>query len=125
VDLRLRGMSWRDISVRYGIGPEIYYVPVAVAPGPPYGRAYGHYKKKSRKDWHTIVLSDADVVNLVQLRFISDYYRVPPERVMELRGGRRDFVTVHAEVSGRRPGRERDDDRKESNGRGQGNGRTR
>ena len=50
VDMRLRGMSWWDISVRYGIGPEVYYVPVAVAPGPPYGKAWGHYKK-SRKHW--------------------------------------------------------------------------
>jgi hypothetical protein len=99
VDLRMRGMSWWDISVRYGIGPEVYYVPVAVIPGPPYGKAWGHYKKKHRKHWNTIVLDDDDVVNLVQVRFISDYYRIPPERVFEVRVQHPDIVAVNYEVS--------------------------
>ena len=122
VDLRLGGLSWWDISVRYGIGPEVYYVPVTVAPGPPYGRAYGHYKKP-RTQWNTIVLSDDDVVNLVHVRFLSDYYHVPPERVIEVRGRQRDFVAVHHEVSGRGSGGGRDDDDRGSNGRGQGKGK--
>jgi hypothetical protein len=95
--------------VRLGVSPEVYYIPVAVAPGPPYGRALGHYKKKHRKEWRAIVLTDADVVNLVELRFLSEHYRVAPERIIELRGRDRDFVTIHAEVRGRRDadGRER------------------
>jgi hypothetical protein len=101
VDMRLRGTSWWDISVRFGLSPEVYYVPVAVvSPGPPYGRALGHYKKKHRKEWKTIVLSDADVVNMVQLRFISEHYRVAPERVIEMRGRKHDFVAIHADVRG-------------------------
>ena len=75
VNMRLRGHSWWDISVRFGLAPEVYYVPVAVTPGPPYGRALGHYKKKGRQQWKTIVLSDADIVNLVELRFLSEHYR--------------------------------------------------
>jgi hypothetical protein len=122
VDLRLRGLSWWDISVRYGMGPDVYYVPVAVAPGPPYGRAYGHYKKP-RKHWNTIVLSDDDVVNLVHVRFLSDYYRVPPERVMEVRGRQRDFVAVHYEVSGRGSKGGHDDRGGDSKGQGNGKGK--
>ena len=99
VDLRLRGDSWWDISVRFGLGAEVFYVPVAVTPGPPYGRAYGYYKKP-RRQWNTIVLTDDDIVNLVELRFLSEYYGVPPERVIEVRGRHGDFVAVHAEVSG-------------------------
>jgi len=99
VDLRLRGLSWWDISVRYHLGADAYYVPVGKTPGPPYGKAYGYYKKP-RTQWKTIVLADADVVNLVELRFLSDYYHVPPERVIELRGSHGDFVAVQHEVSG-------------------------
>jgi len=120
VDMRLRGMSWWDISVRYGIGPEVYYVPVAVSPGPPYGKAYGHYKKKSRKQWNTIVLSDDDVVNLVYLRFASDYYRVPAERIIERRGNQPDVVMIHTEMSRPRSGGGRNDDDRGSKGRGRG-----
>ena len=126
VDMRLRGDSWWDISVRLGVSPEVYYVPVAVVSGPPYGRALGHYKKKHRKEWRTIVLTDADVVNLVELRFLSEHYRVAPERIIELRGSDRDFVAIHAQVRG---GKDRGDDRPskdddkrsgKSNGRGRG-----
>jgi hypothetical protein len=74
VDLRLRGKSWWDISVQFGLGPEVYYVPVNVVPGPPYGKAYGYYKKP-RNQWRTIVLSDADLLNLVNLR-LSDYHHL-------------------------------------------------
>ena len=123
VDLRLRGDSWWEISVRFGIEPEVYYVPVAVTPGPPYGKAYGHYKKP-RNRWNTIVLADADIVNLVQLRFLSDHYRVPPERIIELRRDQRDFVAIHVEVSGRRSAGAKHDHRgSNGNGRGRGRGR--
>jgi len=129
VEMRLRGDSWWNISVRLGLSPEVYYVPVAVTPGPPYGRALGHYKKKHRKEWRAIVLNDADIVNLVELRFLSEHYRVAPERVIELRGHDRDFVAVHADLRGHNsPGksqRDRDDDRDDRSGNGRGNGRGR
>ena len=128
VNMRLRGHSWWDISVRFGLAPEVYYVPVAVTPGPPYGRALGHYKKKGRQQWKTIVLSDADIVNLVELRFLSEHYRVAPERIIDLRGQNRDFVSVHSEVrgqkdhGGKRTAQDDNDDRGQSgNGRGKGN----
>src|SRR5262245_65852607 len=36
VDMRLHGASWWDISVRYGLGPDVYHVPVSVVHlGPP------------------------------------------------------------------------------------------
>ena len=122
VDMRLRGGSWWDISVRYGLGAEAYYVPVVVRSGPPYGRAYGHYKKP-RNQWNTIVLTDADIVNLVELRFISEHYHVAPEHVVELRERDVDFVEIHADVSGHRVARrehDNDDDQGENHGHGRG-----
>jgi len=120
VDMRLRGDSWWDISVRLGVSPEVYYVPVAVVSGPPYGRALGHYKKKHRKEWRTIVLTDADVVNLVELRFLSEHYHVAPERIIELRGKDRDFVAINYEVRGRG----KDSDRRDNeDGNSRGNGK--
>jgi hypothetical protein len=105
VDLRGRGYSWWDISVRYRLGAETYYVPVAGNPGPPFGRAYGFYKNKPRDQWNTIVLADADIINLVHLRFLTDYYRVSPQRVMEVRGRTGDVVAVQREIAGNGRGR--------------------
>jgi hypothetical protein len=117
VDMRLRGASWWDISVRFGLGADVYYVPVAVRSGPPYGRAYGHYKKP-RKQWDTIALTDADMVNLVQLRFISEHYHIAPERVVEMRERNADFVSIHDNASGKRVAAARHEDRGGSDDRG-------
>jgi hypothetical protein len=127
VDMRLHGDSWWDISVRYGLGADVYYVPVEVHSGPPYGRAYGHYKKP-RKQWNTIVLTDGDIVNLVELRFMSEHYHVAPERIVELRERDVDFVTIHGDVSGHhvaaaRHDRDNDNDQGENRGNGRGRGK--
>ncbi|PIP08618.1 MAG: hypothetical protein COX51_03540 [Syntrophobacteraceae bacterium CG23_combo_of_CG06-09_8_20_14_all_50_8] len=104
VDLRLRGMSWMDITFHYGLSPEIYYVPLRVAPGPPYGRAYGYYKKWPRKKWRKVRLGDDDVVNLVNLKFASEHYGYSPEKVIKMRSGGRNFVEINEEIKrGREP----------------------
>jgi hypothetical protein len=98
IDLRVRQrMSWLDITFHYGLTPEIYYVPVKRV-GPPYGNAYGHYKKHG-KDYKKVVLADADVVNLVNLRFMSEYYGVAAEVVMDQRGRGERFVVINDHYS--------------------------
>jgi hypothetical protein len=100
IDLRLKGKSWLDITLHFGLSPEIFYVPVkeTVVIGPPYGKAYGYYKNKPKKEWKTIVLNDVDVVNLVNLRFISEHYGYAPEKVIKLRGEGKSFVVINDKV---------------------------
>jgi len=139
IDLRLRQrMSWLDITFHYGLTPEIFYVPVKRV-GPPYGKAYGHYKKHG-KDYRKVRLVDADVVNLVNLRFLSEYHGVAAEVVMDRRGKGERFVVIndhyykekgkkhHGDDKGK--GKDRDDkwDKKDKHDkddkhRGKGNGK--
>ena len=94
IDLRYRQrMSWLNITLHYGLTPEIYYVPVQRV-GPPYGNAYGHYKKHG-KDYRKVRLADSDVVNLVNLRFMSEYHGVAAEVVMDQRGRGERFVVMN------------------------------
>jgi len=65
-----------------GLSPEIYYVKFASDPGPPYGKAWGHYKKTPRKKWGKIKLADADIINLVNLKFLAEKYHCSPEKIM-------------------------------------------
>lgn len=97
IELRLGKMSWWDIGLRFGLNPEIFFVPVAgTRIGPPYGRAYGYYKRlRGQKHWGTIVLYDEEVVDLVNLRFISGHYGIPAERVMEMRSRGSSFLDIH------------------------------
>ncbi len=128
IDMRLAGRSWMDITLHFGLGPDIYYIPVSRDYGPPYGHAYGHFKHKHRKDWHKIRLADDDVVNLVNLRFMSEHYGRPADEVIRMRSGGRDFIGINEEFQrGRKDKEYREQDRRESRSReqqgGQGKGK--
>ena len=107
VDLRMQGQSWMDISMHYGLGPEPYYVPAKEIHGSPYERTYGHYTGKPRKDWKKIYLSDDDIVNLVNLRFITEHYGCEPPDVMRMRGEGKSFMAITDQVR-ENPRRHRD-----------------
>ncbi len=100
IDLRMSRMSWLDISLHFGLTPEIFFVPLTVEKvGPPYGKAYGYYKKyRPKKEWNKIVLSDSEVVDLVNLRFVSEYHRLAPSEVIKMRGQGKNFVNINAEI---------------------------
>lgn len=99
IDLRLRKQSWFQIALRFGLSPEIFFVPVGLERiGPPYGNAYGYYRKHGRGgNWGEAVLQDREIVDLVNLRFMSEYHGVPPEEIISRRGRGRTFVVIHDE----------------------------
>jgi hypothetical protein len=99
IDLRLGGRSWMDITLHYGLTAAIFYVPFSAAdPGPPYGKAWGYYKKRPRSKWGEIRLGNADIVNLVNLKFISGHYGYSPEQVVKMRGKGKNFVSINSEI---------------------------
>ena len=96
IDLRLSGRKWMDITLHFGLGPDIFYVPaspevvyvpVIVEQGPPYGKAHGHhhFKRKPKKECKRIVLRDEDVIDLVNLKLASERYHRSPEEVIKMR----------------------------------------
>jgi hypothetical protein len=109
-DLRLSGRSWMEITLKYGLSPEIYFVKFASDPGPPYGKAWGHYKKTPRKKWHQIQLGDHDIINLVQiqlgdhdiinlvnLKFLAEKHQCSPEKIVRLKKQGKSFANMHGE----------------------------
>lgn len=90
---RRAGIPWRDITtVNLRLDPSTFFVsiPSNVQLGPPYGRAYGYY----RKDPKTVVLSDVERVDLVQLKVVSKAYKIPPVKVIRLRQQGRSFNKI-------------------------------
>lgn len=92
IDLRKAGRSYAEITDLFQLSPAIYYVPIKSEPVPPFGKAYGHFKKQSKSEWKKIQLGDDDVINLANLRFISNHCRVAPDDVMKLRGSAKGYV---------------------------------
>jgi len=116
VDLRRRGESWADIAFHFRLDPDIYYF----RGGPPYGKAYGWKKHPPR---------DAEVIDAVNVHFLSDYHHVTPDAVWAERSGGRSYAAVAENFEARRgkgQGRGRDDeddDRGHGHGRGRGHDR--
>jgi hypothetical protein len=82
--LRSKGLTWWEIGVRIGVPADVFFVRVARDPGPPYGKAYGHWKKHARKS-SAYALTDVEVRDLVAVRMIHEYYGVPVEVAMSRR----------------------------------------
>ncbi|RJR17416.1 MAG: hypothetical protein C4581_08025 [Nitrospiraceae bacterium] len=96
IDLRQAGRTWMEICRHFGLAPDIFYVPVKeVVKGPPFGKAYGHYKNKPKKEWKNIVLDDDDIINMVNLRFLSDFHKYSPEDIIRMRTEGRNFTTIN------------------------------
>ncbi|MBZ5497066.1 MAG: hypothetical protein LAP85_11740 [Acidobacteriia bacterium] len=100
LSLRIQRMSWLDIAFHYRLTPDIFFVPVGPGRiGPPYGNAYGYYRKYGpTRDWKKFRLSDHEVVDLVNLRFMSEHYRMPPETVIAMRGRESRFLVINDEI---------------------------
>jgi len=120
--LRTDGLSWWDISVRLGMPVDVWFVPVRRDPGPPYGKAYGHWKKHKHNRRHAVVLTDTDLRNLVAVRMLHEYYGVSVDVAMEWRSSGRDVRTLVSGEYGKRH-RHKHADVAKGKGKGKGSGK--
>lgn len=98
IKMRESGQSWMSISRRFGLGPDIYYYALPRHPfAGPYGRAYEHFKR-DRRSWKHARLDDSDIVNLINLRYMSEHYGCPPERIIQLRSEGNRFSDIYQEI---------------------------
>jgi uncharacterized protein (DUF433 family) len=97
-DMRLRGMNWMDISNRYNLSPEIFYVPVDYydVQGSIYAPAYDMYRQQPRSGWANLRFNDTDIVNLVNLKVQSEAYKTAPRDIIQRRakGEERSLVSI-------------------------------
>lgn len=91
VQLRQSGLSWWDITLRLGLDPYgIYVVTPVYEAGPPYGVAYGY-----RKPGKAVRLHDRDIVDLVNVRFLSGYHRVSVDEIIQRRRSGERFMNIN------------------------------
>lgn len=84
LDLRLRGLSWWDITLRLGLDPRtLYIVDSRRHLGPP----YGHYGRNHR-------LNDAEIIDLVNVRFLSSYHGISVDDVIDRRNRGQHYMYI-------------------------------
>jgi len=112
IDLRLKGLSWMDISLKYGLTADVYYVPVKGEVGPPFGKAYGHFKKHHKHKWKEIRLDDDDIINLVNLKFISEYHGIEPDIIIKQKAEGKRYVVIDKEFKEKKHKHKKEKDKK-------------
>lgn len=123
LELRSLHLSWWEVGVRLGLERDVWFVPVERRPGPPYGKAYGHWKKHGRSgSWS---LRDRQVRDLVAVRVLHEYYGFEVEDAMERRahGDKLDTLMIDAYRERHGASTARSEDGSPKNGKGNGNGR--
>jgi hypothetical protein len=104
IGYRAKGLSWADITGQLGVKPDVYFAGLPANPGPPYGKAWGYWKKRQAQPTTAFNLGDDDLRNLVQLRLVSQYYKVKPRTVVHWRGSGKDFSAIIADQHGKKMG---------------------
>jgi hypothetical protein len=92
-NMRSRGMSWWDITHRLGLNPRSVYVVE--------GRNHR--------------LRDAEIVDLVNVRFLSDYHHISPNEVRNRRRGGEDFNRINEHYQGKKEHSEYREERRDDN----------
>ena len=119
VALRSRGLSWTVIFTRVGVPHDRLFVGIGRDPGPPYGRAWGHWRMHPRQ----VRLTDDEVCGLVQVQVGRRLEGLSPYELARARGQGRPVYLVVADKHGRpyHRGRwSRDDARDDRGQRGNG-----
>lgn len=69
---RSKGHPWFDVMLHFGVGPDVLFVRLDDDPGPPYGKAYGHWRKHHNRMPARFV-TDEDVQFWVGLHTVAAY----------------------------------------------------
>ena len=98
--MRLDYLPWSDIMFRLNISPAVLFAGLDRDPGPPYGKAWGYWRKHPRGERFEI--RDRDVYELAKLQVASGYHHVKPYAIISDRDR---GITVEQYVAERNRGR--------------------
>jgi hypothetical protein len=83
--LRNSNLSWMQVAYHYELNPWVFYTFLRDYPAhTPYESAYEKFKKPTLK----INLTDAEIANLVNLKFLSEYYGRDPKEMIQKRASK-------------------------------------
>lgn len=81
-ELRSSGMTWIQVMARLKVPQKRLFLELSRDPGPPYGKAYGHWKNRRSKK---LKVTDDDVYFWVNVHAMSRYFGVSATTVVDWR----------------------------------------
>lgn len=100
VALRERGWSWMDVAGHLGLGPSVFVAHLPRRTGPPYGKAHGYWRQREAR--YLRHLSDREIVDFVNVRFIAAYHSRPVHEVIGYRDQGMAYSRIQAHYAGHR-----------------------
>jgi hypothetical protein len=97
VGLRARGLTWAVIFGQIGVPFDVLFVGIDRDPGPPYGKAWGYWRKSPRG----AALTDVDIAGLVSVQIGARLGGLSPFEVARARGKGKRVAALVAEKKGR------------------------
>jgi hypothetical protein len=97
VDLRAKRLSWAVIFQRVGVPYDVLFTGIDRDPGPPYGKAWGYWKKHPAR----MTFSDTDIRGLVRVQLGTRIAGVSPYELARDCGRGRPVAFVVADRKGR------------------------
>jgi hypothetical protein len=92
--LRNSNLSWMQVAFHYQLNPWVFYSFLRDFPShTAYESAYEKFKKPTLK----INLTDAEIVNLANLKFLSEYYGRDPKDIVQKRIAGKSFRQINEE----------------------------
>jgi hypothetical protein len=93
VDLRSQGLGWSVIFSRVGVPYDVLFVGIERDPGPPYGKAWGYWRKHPKR----LRLSDDEICGLVKVQTAHHVSGLSAYEVARARGQGRSCASLVAE----------------------------
>jgi hypothetical protein len=88
--------NWFDVMVHYGVQPSTLFIPVPATyhVGPPYGNAYGYWKKQKKDPKYVIRLTNQEISDLVYLNVMHQHFGTPAVELMNYRQAGHSFNVI-------------------------------
>lgn len=92
--------SWMDITSSYELSPKNYYVMISgKIKNSEFKATFDKYHTVLTSQWDKIELTDQDIINLVNLRFIYQYNDYSPYEVMDMRSYGKSYVNINHSIA--------------------------
>jgi len=92
--VRSEGMNWMQTAYHFHLNPKLFFEPLlsAVLARTPYEKSYGYYRDHSSR----VHLSEADIINWVNLKFLTEHYGYDPQEIIQMRSAGKSFRDINA-----------------------------
>jgi hypothetical protein len=98
VALREGGTGWPTVARRYALDAGSFHVRMEGAVGS-LARLYEEYAARPQAQWGSITLRDDDVIDLVNLRVLSEVLRTGPAMVLQARERTGSWIMAHRSIT--------------------------